>query len=136
MSWDGKERRAKKRYGVKGAVVRYKPASPLSFLSSGSPRYLVLNLSETGLEFMTKEPIEEGRKLKFALEAPRIQGTIRGAGRVIWVKPSKNREACRVGASIRLTGRSLSLVRAILENAVIDSVEISTRVYLKEIERL
>jgi hypothetical protein len=136
MTWDGKERRAKKRYGVKGAVVRYKGSSPIAFLSASSPRYLILNLSETGLEFMTKEPIEEGAKLSFSLEAPRVHGTIRGRGEVIWVKPSKNQEAFRVGAAIRLSGRSLTLARAILENAVIDSVEISTRVYLKEIERL
>ncbi len=136
MTWDGKERRGKKRYGVKGAVVQYKKASPLSLFTAASGKYLVLNLSETGLEFMTKEPVAEGKRLNFYLEAPKVHGTIRAGGRVIWVKQSQNQEAYRVGASLKLSGRSRSLVKAVLDNAVIDSVEISTRVYLKEIERL
>lgn len=137
MPWDGVERRRKKRYGVKDAIVRYKKAGLFSFISASSPKYLLLNVSELGLSFISKEQLAEGQGLVLTVTAPRVHGTIHARGRVIWVKKSDNQEAYRIGvefASVR--GRSRDLLKSLLDSAVVDSVEISTRVYLKELDKL
>lgn len=118
-------------------MVRYKKGSFASFLAPASPKFLVLNLSEDGIEFMSRESLKGGARMRFYLEAPKLSGAIRASGSVAWVKPSRNQEAFRVGARLTgLSGRSRSLLKSLLDNAVIDSVEISTRVYLREIEKL
>ena len=137
MAWDGVERRNRKRYGVRDAIVRYKKASLLSFIAPASQKYLVLNLSDTGLEFITKETVIEGRKLTVAVTAPPIRGTVHATGKVIWVKKSQEQDAFRVGLEFtRLSARSAAYLRALLDSAVVDTIEISTRVYLKELDRL
>jgi hypothetical protein len=137
MPWDGVERRNKKRYGVRDAIIRFKNATLLSFLSPSSPNYLVLNLSETGLEFFTKDAVQVGRKLTVSVTAPPIRGTVHAKGKVVWVTKSKDQDVYRVGLEFgRLSARSSAYLKALLDSAVVDSIEISTRVYLKELDRL
>lgn len=137
MSWDGVERRRKKRYGVKDAVVRYKRSGLFSFIAAFSPKYLLLNVSELGLNFISKEPLTEGQGLALAITAPRVHGTIHARGRVVWVKKSDQQEAYRIGVAFEsVRGRSRELLKSLLDSAVVDSVEISTRVYLKELDKL
>jgi c-di-GMP-binding flagellar brake protein YcgR len=136
MAWDGVERRGRKRYGVKDAIVRYKKGL-LSFLAPASQKYLVLNLSETGLEFITKEQVHEGRKLTVLVSAPPVRGTVHARGRVIWIRKSQEQDAFRVGLEFTsISDRSRAYLKALLDSAVVDSIEISTRVYLKELDKL
>ncbi len=137
MVWDGAERRRKKRYGIKDAIVRYKRAGLFSFIRGTSQKYLLLNICELGLGFITKEPVRENEDLVLYVSGPRVFGTIRATGRVVWVKKSEHQEAYRVGVEFYgIRGRALDPLKTLLESAVIDSVEISTRVYLKEIDKL
>lgn len=137
MSWDGRERRRKKRYGVKDAVVRYRKHPPFGLLFPPSDRYLVINLSQTGIAFITRDRLEEGVRLGLTLHAPPARVPIRAGGRVVWVHKSDRQDAFRVGVRFtRMSERARNVLKAVLDNAVIDSVDISTRVYLKELERL
>lgn len=137
MAWDGVDRRQRKRYGVRDAIVRYKKASVLSFLAPASQKYLVLNLSEQGLEFITKESVREGQKLTVSVTAPPIRGTVHATGKVVWIKKSQGQDAFRVGLEFtRVSSRSAAYLKALLDSAVVDTIEISTRVYLKELDRL
>jgi c-di-GMP-binding flagellar brake protein YcgR len=131
------ERRKKRRYGVRGSVVRYKKGGILSFINPSSPKYLVINISELGLSFMTKEKLNEGEQLALSISAPKLEGTIRARGKVTWVKKSEEFDAYRVGADFTsLEGRSKSLLKNMLDSAILDSIDITTKIYLKEIEKL
>ena len=136
MTWDGVERRKRRRYGVRDAAVRYKPASLLSFLRTPSVRHLLLNLSEGGLEFISREPFEEGLRLALQVTAPPVAGTVYATGRVARVKKSKSQDAFRVGVQfVRISPRSAAFLKAIVNSAVADGLDLSTQAYLKELER-
>ena len=135
--WKGKEQRGKKRYGIKNSTLRYRRGGLLSVLRAPSPRYLLLNVSETGCHFITKEELTDGEAISLTLEAPKLTGSIRTKGRVIWCRKSEDINAYRVGIQFTsLGGRSRNLLRSLLDSAILENVEISTKVYLKEIEKL
>lgn len=137
MAWDGKERRSKKRYGIKNSTLRYRRGGMLSIVRSPSPRYLLLNISETGCHFITREELPVGDAISLSLEAPKMSGVVRAKGKVVWCRKSEEINAYRVGIHFSsLSGRSRTQLKNMLDSAILENVEISTKVYLKEIERL
>ena len=137
MAWDGKERRDKKRYGIKNSTLRYKRGGMMSVLRSSSPRYLLLNISESGCHFITKRELTLHETLTLSIEAPKITGVIRARGEVVWCRQSEDINAFRVGIRFRsVNGQSRNVLKRLLDSAILENVEISTKVYLKEIERL
>ncbi|MHC4605388.1 MAG: PilZ domain-containing protein [Planctomycetota bacterium] len=137
MDWEGKERRGKKRYGIKSSTVRYRRGGLFSMLHPASPRYLLLNVSESGCHFITKEEIAVGEGVQLTLEAPKMSGTIRAKGDVVWCHRSEEINAFRVGIRFSSLGSpARGLLKKLLDNAILENVEISTRVYLKEIQKL
>ncbi len=137
MGWDGRERRRKKRYGVKSSVVRYRKGGLLAFLKPPSPAYLLLNFSELGAHFITREELAPRRPLLLSIDAPSTAGTARVRGATVWTRKSEELGAFRVGVEFgALSERSERILKRMLDGAILDSVEISTKAYLKEIERL
>lgn len=138
MIWDGIERRTKKRYGIRNSTVRYRKGSgPLALLAGQSPTYLLLNVSEQGCHFISKEQIPPGTMVSLTIDAPRLPRTIPLAGRVIWTQKSAEVDAFRTGVTFtRVPGKAKPILKTLLDNAILDNVEISTRVYMKEVERL
>lgn len=137
MGWDGKERRRRKRYAVKNSALRYRRGGPIWFVMPASPKYLVLNFSEVGCHFITREELAPGQSLRLAIEAPNVRGTIAAPARVVWCRKSEEINAYRVGVEFgSLASRSRAVLKNLLDSAILENVEISTKVYLKEIERL
>jgi hypothetical protein len=137
MGWKEEERRGKKRYGIKNSTVRYRRGGVLSVLRTSSPKYLLLNVSETGCHFITREELPVGDGVSLSLEAPKMAGNIRAKGEVIWCHRSEEINAYRVGIRFStLGGSSRALLKKLLDSAILENVEISTRVYLKEIQKL
>lgn len=137
MAWNGEERRKHKRYGVRGSTIRYKRGGLLAFMTSSSERYLVLNMSEGGLHFISKEELREGQRVSLTLDAPGLEGIVRGRGVVVWARKSHEHQAWRVGVRFtRFDERSRFRLRHILDNAILERVDITTKIYLKEIEKL
>lgn len=136
-AWDGTERRAHVRYGVKGSSVQYRKAGLLAFLNAFSPKYLLLNLSLGGLYFIARDELRPGARLDLVLEAPLAAVPIRARGRVVWNRKSSDHRAWRTGVRfLGLSERNRKLLRHVLDNTVIRKVDVSTSIYLKEIERL
>jgi hypothetical protein len=137
MAWDGTERRRRKRYGLRNSTVRYRKGSGAAVLfSPASPTYLLLNFSEIGCHFISKEPLQPGRTLTLTIEAPKFRpATV--TGRVVWAQKFAEMEAWRVGIEFtKVPEKSRAILKGMLDGAVLDTVEISTRVYMKEVERL
>jgi hypothetical protein len=121
MGWNGQERRQKRRYGVKGSTIRYRKGRWLSFLKAPSPLYLLLNFSEIGAHFISKEALAPGRPLSVVMTGPVSGGSAFVAATAVWSRKS---------------ARAARVLKLMLEGALLDNVEISTKSYLKEIERL
>ena len=137
MSWDGTERRNIKRYGVKDSSVQYCRSGLFSFFRNYSDRYLLLNISENGLHFITKDELSTGDGYNFHIQFRSLGYPLRISGRVVWTRKSIEHDAYRTG--IQITGisvKSRRVLRHILDNTLLDNVKISTGTYLKEIKRL
>ncbi|MEK7448239.1 MAG: PilZ domain-containing protein [Planctomycetota bacterium] len=138
MSWNGIEQRQHKRFGVKSCIVQYKPAGFFGLFSTTSPRYLVLNIGQNGLNFISHEELYPGQSFLLFINAPLLDDEfIKITGRVVWVKKSVEYNAYRTGLVFKkLFPRAQTKLKLILDNALLDKIDISTRVYLKEVEKL
>ncbi len=137
MTWDGTERRRSKRYGVKDSSIKYRRAGLTSLFSNYSDRLLLLNFSEGGVHFITKEELPVGRKIQMLLEFPKITTSLRMTARVIWTRKSAEHDAFRTGVEITgISDKTKKLLRHVQDNTLLDNVKISTGMYLKEIKRL
>jgi hypothetical protein len=137
MTWDGRERRAHRRYGVKGSFVRWRPGPPLGWVSPSSAPHLLLDLSVEGCHFLTKSQIAPGKRLSLSIEAPPARGTARAAGFVAWTRRSELHDAWHTGIAMKpSTPSSANRLKIVLDGAVLDRVEITTRRYLKESGKL
>ncbi len=138
MSADNKERRRHKRYGIKGCTVQYKPASLLRFFNLPSERFLVLDLSPHGVHFITKESFKKGTKLLLNISAPLLKDEIiQAKGHVVWIKKSKELDAYSIGLEFTsLSKPDQNRLKFLVDNAVMDKIDVSTRIYLKEVEKL
>ncbi|MHC5039425.1 MAG: PilZ domain-containing protein [Planctomycetota bacterium] len=136
-AWDGIERRTYKRFGVKDATVQYVRGGLLSFMNRVSERYYLLNLSVSGCYFITRQQLCEGESLKLQLEAPLAPAPIHIRGKVAWVRKSKDFEAWRVGVEFTKMGeKHRKHLKFVLDNTILRKVDVSTRAYLRDIERL
>lgn len=138
MAWDGVERRRNKRYGVLSSTVRYGSGGVLSALANLGQKYLILNISESGLKFITKDPLNSGDKLKLQIEAPSIsKAPVKAKGRVVWVMRSQTQDVWHVGVEfIAIKRKYEGILKTIVDSAILEKVDISTTMYLREIKRL
>ena len=137
MGWDGKERRAKKRYALPECTVRFSPGSALAFLRPYSGRYLLTNLGEGGIGFMTGESLRQGELLRIQVESPHLPRGWTCKGRVAWAKKSEREEAWRVGLAIlKISESSAALLKHLLDKSLLEKQEVSTSLFLKKIKRL
>lgn len=137
MPWDGVERRKTKRYGVKNSIISYKRGGLFSVLSPPSDKYLVLNISQGGCSFITREELSPGSNLVLFIEQQRIKRILKVGARVIWCKKSETVNAFRVGVEFSsLNSATKALLKSLLDSALVENVEISTKIYLKELEKL
>jgi len=138
MAWDGVERRKSKRYGVHSSTVRYGSGGILSALANLGQKYLILNISERGFKFITKEPMNQGDKLKLLIEAPTINKTpLKAQGRAVWVMRSQTQDVWHVGVEFtQIKSKYEGILKTLVDSAVLEKVDISTTMYLREIKRL
>ncbi|MEK7470082.1 MAG: PilZ domain-containing protein [Planctomycetota bacterium] len=136
-TWDGQERRKRKRFGVRGCTLRHKRGGLLSFLGLYGERLIALNLSETGCHFISRLPLPEGMSIAVQIEAPQIGDKINAGGRVVWCQKSTEHDAHHVGVEFQSIAKSSKVqLKILLDNSVLEKIEITTKVYLKEIEKL
>jgi hypothetical protein len=138
MAWDGVERRKAKRYGIKNCTLQYKSAYCLGLFSTLSEKYLVLDISPNGLHFITKTKPKEKASLLLTITAPLLNDrNIHLTGRVVWIKKSPELDVYRTGVVITgISDTHRNRLKLILDNAVLDKIDLSTRIYLKEVEKL
>lgn len=137
MGWDGANRRKNKRYGIKSSTVHYRKGF-LPFMGTRSEPLLLLNVSKSGCHFMTRESLPLEQKLALKIEAPQLSSALNVQARVTWIKASSQAKGMyRVGLEFsRVSPTARKKLKQLLDNAVLENVEITTRVYMKELEKL
>lgn len=137
MTWDGRERRAHRRYGVKGSVVRWRPGPPIGWVSPASEPHLLIDVSSDGCHFLSKIQLPPGKRLSLSIEAPSTDAPARAAGFVAWTRRSEEHDAWHTGIAMKPSSpSSATRLKIFLDGAVLDRVEITTRRYLKESGKL
>jgi hypothetical protein len=136
-TWDGQERRKKKRFGVRGCTLRFKKGGFLSFLNLYGEKLISLNLSESGCHFINRDALPPGMLIAVQLEAPMAGDKVTASGRVVWCQKSTEHDAHHVGVEFQSIAKASKVqLKILLDNAVLEKIEITTKVYLKEIEKL
>lgn len=136
MGWDGIERREHKRFGLKRLGIQYVKGGLFAFLTGYSDKYLVLNISEGGLYFMTKQELSTGNTIHFRIES--AEGAkVKASGVVVWAQKSVDHDAFKVGVRYKgLSAGNRRRLRNLLDSAVLDKIDVSTTIYMREVERL
>ena len=138
MPWDGVERRKHKRYGIKSSTVRYTGGGVGSLLANLGQKYLILNISESGLKLITKDHLNNGDKLRLHIEAPTIsKSAVKTKGRVVWAKRSATQDVWHVGVAFdKIKKKYEGILKTLIDSAIMEKIDISTSVYIRELKRL
>jgi hypothetical protein len=137
MTWDGAERRGHRRYGVKGSTLRWRPGAPLGWVSPASVPHILIDLCPVGCRFISKRELSPGRSLSIAIEAPPARAPVRASGRVAWSRRSEELDAWHTGIALKpRNAASAERLKIVLDGAVLERIEITTRRYLKEMGKL
>ncbi len=137
MVWDGTERRENKRYGIKRLGIQYAKSKFAGMLGNFSDKYLVLNISEGGLFFMSREELIQGQKVKVKFGINGEEQRLNACAEVVWSKKSDEHNAYRLGLKFTsMSSRTRKKLKTMIDGAVLDKIDFSTGIYLREVDRL
>ena len=87
----GKLGKYRGRFAVRDCIAEFQFTGLLSFLKHKAEErhWPVVDLSETGIQLLTRENLEPGDRLSIAVDAPAFEGTFTIAGIVKWVKTAR-----------------------------------------------
>ena len=117
MANSDKDKRRGFRFPVKGGVIQYKESGGLfAFLKGSSDRYPILNISSTGLKFLTTDTLLIGDKLSFTVGIPTLGGEpLNADGRVAWTQYSTRFKANIIGVQFTaMTKDSISRLKNLI----------------------
>ena len=132
------DRRRYRRYGIKDSSLKYTTGGKImAMFQPPSKKYLVLNISEDGLHFISKNELQIGSKITMSITAPLVDSEIKTSGKVIWCLKSEEHDAFRVGVQWVGLGKTNQLkLKHLLNNAIMDKVDVTTSIYFRESEKL
>lgn len=94
------DKRKSKRYHVRGCTLRYKEDKFLNILgdSYAKFKYVVLDVSKTGLQFISRRKFKKNAKLLLTINAPSLQGEpVSIKGKVMWAREAPGQKVYGVG---------------------------------------
>lgn len=132
------ERRANKRYKATGYILEYEPDSIFGLFSGIVREYIVLDISQTGIQFLTQQKLKEKSVLMLKIDTPYLKGkAIHAMGRVVWVKDAPKLGIYAVGVKFTaMSEQDSERLNTILEKVIINKIEILDIVDHKELNGL
>jgi len=95
---DVAERRDHGRYVIKGCNVQYKPLSFLGLRGKFSGANIILDISQSGVQFITPEKFKKQTRLALNITAPFLEGKmINIRGYVLWTRELNRSDVHSVG---------------------------------------
>ncbi|MFH0888133.1 MAG: PilZ domain-containing protein [Planctomycetota bacterium] len=131
------ENRTHKRYSIMGCTIRYKPDTFFSRFSKVSHKYMVLDISQSGMQFITKEKFNKQTPLLLDITAPTLnREIIHIKGRVVWIKASPALHIYGVGVEfINMKEADRLRLQLLLDNAAASKSKISDNVHLDKADK-
>ncbi len=122
----GKLGKDRGRFGVRDCIAEFQFKGLLSFLKHKAEErhWPVVDLSETGIQLLTRENLESGDKLSIVVDVPAFEGTFTIDGIVKWVKTArKGAITRRVGVEFyKMDGETKAKLQALRNDAWLRSV--------------
>lgn len=133
MPENSSNHRDRERYRIKGGTVEYKPVHFWGLFSRPSKRHLLLDISQDGMQFVTREGFKEGATLSLDISAPGLgEGVIHAQGRVAWVRKAPGLEAYGVGVKFEsMEQPELDKLKSLVDANNLNKTGISDSVHLK-----
>ncbi|MBI4833292.1 MAG: PilZ domain-containing protein [Planctomycetes bacterium] len=98
MAGKEKKERSQIRYIIDGCKIQYKPEGLMGLLKSPSVKYIVLDISEGGVQFISKEKFKLKSSLSLNISAPFLKDDVINAkGTVAWVREAPGLQVNGVG---------------------------------------
>jgi c-di-GMP-binding flagellar brake protein YcgR len=121
------------RYRIKGGTVQYKPVHFLGLFSRPSKRHLILDISQDGVQFVTREEFKKEAMLSLDISAPGLdEKVIHVQGRVAWVRKAPGLEAYGVGIKFdSMEQPELNKLKSLIDRNNLNKTKISDSVHLK-----
>ena len=86
---------------------------------------------------MTREDIAINQKIFIKLAAPSLESPITASVEVVWSTKSSEHDAFKIGARfLNISEKNQKKLRKLLEEAVLDKIDFSTSIYLREVDRM
>lgn len=137
MAWNGTERRAAKRYGVRNSAVRYSKGGLLGLIAGKSARFLILNMCEGGMHFICPQELQVGAALSLEMTAPVVDTPFKASAVITWRLPASLKDAWRIG--VRFTNVSktdMQKLKHAINSSVQERIDITTTYYFIESNKL
>lgn len=119
-----------------GCTIRYKLDNFFSRFSKASHKYMVLDISQSGIQFIAQEKFNKQTSLLLDITAPALnQETIHIKGRVVWIKASPALHIYGVGVEfINMKEADRMRLQLLLDNATARKSKIPDTVHLDKAE--
>lgn len=122
---------------MKGSSVRWRPGPPIGWITPISEPHVLIDLSSDGCQFLTKDPLNPGRRLALSIEAPAADSAARASGVVAWSVRSKEHDAWWTGIAMKPASTvAAARLKHLLDGAVLDRIEIPPHHILKVTGRI
>ncbi|MFH1226533.1 MAG: PilZ domain-containing protein [Planctomycetota bacterium] len=138
MAENKKERRSQERYVMQGCAVRYKTKQLLGLFNKVSKRYMALDISQGGINFITREGFKLGLPVSLIITAPLLkEDAINAQGRVAWVKPSPELRIYNIGIEFTsISDQDKTRLKNLVDSTDTNKTSIPGNVHLDEVNKL
>jgi hypothetical protein len=137
MTQDSPEQRRHKRYGVRGCTVQYKTKNLFGLFHKVSEKYMVLDISLGGINFISKEEFKHLAQISLNITAPFLKDPLTAQGRVVRVKASPELHIYSIGIEfVNLSRDDHARLKHLVDNSVMDKIKVSDSVHLNKIDKL
>jgi c-di-GMP-binding flagellar brake protein YcgR len=118
MGTNKEDKRVSKRYSIKGCMVQFKQDSLLGRLAAPSKKHMVLDISQTGCQFIAREVFKEDSILILDIIAPYLKDkVITTKAKVAWVRISKELNVCGVGVEfVEMSDEDKQKLKEVFDN--------------------
>lgn len=123
MAASGEDTRRSKRYTIRNCSLTFTRENLFAFLrrsKEGVAKQPLVNLSLTGLQFLTRESVNLEEKLQFFIEPAEGEAPIAVHGRIVWIRRVPHQNVQRIGVEFTRVSEAAEHALEALEARVQD----------------
>lgn len=125
----GEELRRFKRYNIEHCTIQYKPVRFLGLLGKESKKHFIMDISEGGVQFITREDFKLGSRVLLNISAPFLKGEIiKAEGLVRWVRKSQELHVSSIGIEFTVIEKGdHEKLKSLLTSVDMNKIKVATQ---------